>query len=128
MKKFMSVALIVGTIAIATGCSSQKPAPAPAPQVQQPTQTSPTPNQTTPSTSATTTAGSGKDIYDKNCVACHGAGGAGGSAPALNSEKRTQAQVVDVTKKGKGSMPGYAATLSDTEIQAVSKYVSELKK
>lgn len=36
--------------------------------------------------------------------------------------------MADVIKKGKGTMPAYAGTLSDTEIQAVSQYVADLKK
>nr|WP_235838851.1 cytochrome c [Desulfosporosinus metallidurans] len=84
--------------------------------------------QTLTPSSTTTTVGSGKDVYDKNCAGCHGAAGAGASGPVLTSEKRTQAQVADVIKKGKGTMPAYAGTLSDTEIQAVSQYVADLKK
>jgi|GEM_PF-891725 Cytochrome c, mono- and diheme variants len=131
MRKFLLSGLLAGIVAIMVGCSSQ-PAPTPSPspnsQVQPSTgQNTSTPSQTTPSTSRTTTTGSGKDIYDKNCAGCHGAAGAGGSAPALNSEKRTQAQVSEITKSGKGSMPGFAS-LGDTQIQAVSQYVVGLKK
>jgi len=85
-------------------------------------------NVTTPSTTTpTTTAANGKDVYDKNCSSCHGAGGAGASAPALNNGT-TQAEALGITKKGQGSMPGFASQLSDAEIQAVSQYVGDLKK
>jgi len=84
-------------------------------------------NVTTPSTTTPTTTASGKDVYDTNCSSCHGAGGAGASAPILNNGK-TQAKVLDITKRGKGSMPGFAGQLSDAEIQAVSQYVADLKK
>ncbi|ODA40622.1 cytochrome c [Desulfosporosinus sp. BG] len=128
MKKILMIGLLVGTVAIVAGCGTQTPTPAP--QSQQPTtQNTTTPNQTpAPSTTTPTTAGSGKDVYDKNCSACHGAGGAGASAPPLNTEKRTQAQVLNITKKGKESMPGYATVLNDAEIQAVAQYVADLKK
>ncbi|WP_158291361.1 cytochrome c [Desulfosporosinus sp. Sb-LF] len=134
MKKLLITGLLVGTVAIVSGCGSQTPAPTPAPppapQVQSPTtQTAPTTGQTpASSTSTTTTAASGKDVYDQKCAGCHGAGGAGGSAAALNKESRTQAQVYEVVKKGKGSMPAYANMLSDAEMQAVSQYVAGLKK
>lgn len=36
--------------------------------------------------------------------------------------------MADVIKKGKGTMPAYAGTLSDTEIQAVSQYVVRSQK
>lgn len=130
MKKFVIATLLAGILALVTGCSSQKPAPTPAttPQVQPSTQNATTPNQTSTPSSTTTTVGSGKDVYDKNCASCHGAAGAGGMGPGLTTEKRTQAQVADVTKKGKGKMPAYAGTLSDTEIQAVAQYVADFKK
>lgn len=47
--------------------------------------------------------------------------------PALNSEKRTQAQVTDITKNGVGSIPGYGNKLSDMQIQAAAQYVANLK-
>lgn len=133
MKKHVMIGLLVGTIAIVSGCGSQTPTPTPTPptpttQNAPATVQPPAPSTTTPTPTTTTTA-SGKDVYDKNCSACHGAGGAGAaSGPALNSEKRIQAQVLDITKKGKGSMPAFAGKLSDTEIQAVSQYVADLKK
>jgi len=71
---------------------------------------------------------SGKNVYDKNCSGCHGAGGSGASAPALNTGGWTQAQVLGITKQGAGRMPGYANSLSNAEIQAVAQYVADLKK
>jgi len=126
MKKLMLVGLLVGSIALATGCSKETPT-TPQPPVAQNTPATQTPAPATTPTTPTTVA-SGKDIYDKNCSGCHGAGGAGASAPALNKEKFPLAEVVDVTKKGKGSMPGYATSLSSAEIQAVSQYVVDLTK
>lgn len=127
MKKYLMIGLFVVTAAIVTGCGTK--APAPAPQTPAPTtQTTPAPSTTAPTTTA-----SGKDIYDKNCASCHGAGGAGGMAPALNDEKRTQAEVLAITTAGKGNttgknMPAYATKLSPAEIVAVSKYVADMKK
>jgi len=120
MKKFLMIGLLVGSLAIVAGCSKT---PAPAPQTPI-AQTTPAPSTTTP-----TTVASGKDIYDKNCLGCHGPGGVGGaSGPALNAEKLPLAEVIETTKKGKEKMPAYATVLKDTEIQAVAQYVSDLKK
>ncbi|WP_088226854.1 cytochrome c [Desulfosporosinus sp. FKB] len=85
--------------------------------------TAPTP--TPPSSTPTST---GKDIYDKNCAACHGPAGAGGSARAQNTETRSQNEVANITRNGKGSMPGFGSSLSVADIQAVSEYVAGLKK
>ena len=126
MKKYLTIGLFVVTAAIVTGCGTKTPAPVP--------QTSPTATQSTPaptstaSTTTPTTTASGKDVYDTSCSSCHGVGGAGASAPVLNTEKRTQADVLDITKNGKESMPAFAGKLSDAEIQAVSQYVADLKK
>lgn len=129
MKKYLMIALLVGTAAIVTGCSTKTPAPAPQtpPPTTQNTPAPTTPVPPTPTPTPTTTA-SGKDIYDKNCAGCHGAGGVGASAKALNTEKSNLAEVIITTTKGKESMPAYAGKLSVTEIQAVSQYVADLKK
>jgi len=128
MKKYFMVALIVGTAAVVAGCGTKAPAPTP-----QTTQAPTTQNTPAPTSPAPTTTANGKDIYDKNCASCHGAGGAGGMAPALNDEKRTQAAVLAITTAGKGNttgknMPAYATKLTPAEIIAVSKYVADMKK
>lgn len=122
MKKYLMIALLVGTAAVAAGCGTKTPAPAP--QTPPPT----TQNTPAPTTPAPTTTVSGKDVYDKNCSGCHGAGGAGASAKALNTEKSNLAEVIAITTKGKESMPSYAGKLTTAEIQAVSQYVVDLKK
>jgi len=116
MKRFLMIALLVATAAVVAGCGPKVPAPTPT------TQSTPAPTSPSPTTTA-----SGKDVYDKSCASCHGAGGSGASAPALNNGK-AQANVLNIAKKGKGSMPAYAGQLSDAEIQAVSQYVADLKK
>lgn len=127
MKKHLIIGLLLGTVTIVAGCGTQTPAPAPAPAPQPPV-TQNTPSVPAPLTTAPNTTASGKAVYDKNCSSCHGAGGVGASGPALNNERRAQAQVLDITKKGKENMPAYAGKLSDAEIQAVSQYVADLKK
>lgn len=129
MKKYVLIGLLAGSTAL-VGCGTT-PAPAPQPPVVKnaatPSQSSAPPPTTSQSTTPKTPV-SGNDVFDKNCAGCHGPAGAGATAPALNTEARTQAEVVDITKKGKGTMPGYAKVLSDNEIQAVAQYVAGLKK
>src|SRR5450830_293300 len=69
----------------------------------------------------------GEKVYASNCVACHQASGKGvpGAFPALDGSvvvagpKDAQ---VHLLLNGKGVMPSWKATLSDTEIAAVITY------
>jgi len=78
----------------------------------------------------TASSASGKGLYDSNCAGCHGATGAGSAAGTpLNAENAGDVkQVSDITRNGKGSMPGFARKLKDDQIQAIAKYVSTLPK
>jgi cytochrome c oxidase subunit II len=69
----------------------------------------------------------GEKVYAANCVACHRADGKGagpikaldGSPVVLSDDKAQQIQIV---LNGKGAMPPWKGTLSDTEIAAVATY------
>ncbi|MGE5651715.1 cytochrome c oxidase subunit II [Noviherbaspirillum sp. UKPF54] len=69
----------------------------------------------------------GEKVYASNCVTCHQANGKGvpGAFPALdgsaivNGPKGPQ---IDRVLNGKGGMPAWKGTLSDTEIAAVITY------
>lgn len=90
----------------------------------------------------------GKAVYDKNCMACHGATGGGGIGPAFAKdadskllqifpEAATQIEFVTkgsaaypngygaTNKKGTGAMPGWSS-LKAEEIEAVVKYERSL--
>jgi cytochrome c oxidase subunit II len=66
----------------------------------------------------------GQKVYEANCTVCHQANGKGvpGAFPALdasamvNGPKEAQ---INILLNGKNAMPGWKATLSDTEIAAV---------
>jgi c(7)-type cytochrome triheme protein len=76
------------------------------------------------------TALSGKAIYEKTCVACHGTGAAGapklGDASAWGPRIKTgQAALVASATKGKGAMParGGNASLTNAEVEAAVSYI-----
>jgi mono/diheme cytochrome c family protein len=80
-------------------------------------------------------AADGAAIYKAKCAMCHGPDGSKENAAmgikALSGpevQKQTDAQLIEVTSKGKGKMPAYAGKLSDEEIKAVVAHIRTLKK
>ena len=86
-----------------------------------------------------------KQLYEKNCVSCHGASGKGDGptgkvlkpppvdfATALKG--KSDADITKVIKEGgkavgkSATMPGYGSKLSGDQIQAVTQYVKGLVK
>lgn len=62
-----------------------------------------------------------------NCAVCHtlnDAGATGKIGPNLDTLKRTASEVHLTVVNGVGVMPGFSDTLSEAEIEAVSKYVA----
>jgi mono/diheme cytochrome c family protein len=84
-------------------------------------------------------AEAGKSLYANRCVGCHGADGKGNQAmakalqaniPDLISKeirKKTDAELLDVLKKGKGKMPP-ATGLSEKELKDLVGYVKGFSK
>lgn len=69
----------------------------------------------------------GESVYTANCAACHQANGKGvpGSFAALDGSPIVagdKAEQLKLVLNGKGGMPAWKATLSDTEIAAVITY------
>ncbi len=109
------------------------------------TQTTPapsasTPEATTPAPGGTAAAGDlGATVYASRCQLCHGPTGHGDgpAAASLNPHPRnhtdgsymngrTDAQLLEVIRNGKGPMPAWGTVLSDEEIKAVLKHVRSL--
>ena len=72
----------------------------------------------------------GKEIFleNGNCVTCHtlsDAGSNGNIGPNLNEIKPDMMRVLMAVTNGIGVMPAYQGILSEEEIEAVAKYVSE---
>ena len=84
---------------------------------------------------AVATAASGKDIYDKTCVACHAAGVAG--APKAGDKTAWAPRIASgidalyaTSLKGKNAMPpkGGNLALSDADVKAAVDYLVGLAK
>ncbi len=73
----------------------------------------------------------GRDLYQGNCVQCHGGSGGGGRGPQLNggavvADYPDIADQIDLVTNGKGGMPAYGGRLEPAEIEAVVRYTREV--
>jgi cytochrome c6 len=75
-------------------------------------------------------------LYKSKCQACHGADGKPSAAGeklgakdfhAPDVAKMSDADLVKITKEGKGKMPAYASKLTDDQINDLVKFVRTLK-
>jgi cbb3-type cytochrome c oxidase subunit III len=70
----------------------------------------------------------GKAIFSSSCASCHtlaAAGASGTIGPNLDEAKPDEALVRERVTNGKGVMPSFKGKLTDAQINAVAKYVSE---
>jgi mono/diheme cytochrome c family protein len=79
-------------------------------------------------TSAHADTTDGKNLFAKNCAACHQSTGRGipGAFPALAGNAFVQGAPTDVATvllKGRGGMPDFSGSLDDGEIAQVLTYV-----
>ncbi len=75
-------------------------------------------------------AAAGAGVYSAICADCHGAGGLGSDwAPALTTIALDVGEVSALVTAGVDppSMPSFAGTLSETEIEAVAAYTVQLR-
>ncbi len=71
---------------------------------------------------------SGREIFTTNCGSCHTLGAAGTSGqvgPNLDEAKPSLAKAKKQVENGGGGMPAFKGQLTDAQIAAVAKYVSE---
>ncbi len=78
-----------------------------------------------------------ESLYKAKCQACHGPDGKGETAAGkkLGAKdfhspevtKMSDAELFDITKKGKEKMPAYDKKLTDDQIKELIKYVRTLK-
>jgi mono/diheme cytochrome c family protein len=71
-----------------------------------------------------------QNIFNSTCGWCHQGGGrvAGGIGPKLMATDKSDDDIVNRIKNGKeGRMPAFGASLSDAQIQALLRYIRNLK-
>jgi cytochrome c6 len=76
------------------------------------------------------------DLYKSKCQSCHGADG---KATAVGKKlgardfqdpevaKMSEADLATITSAGKNKMPAYKGKLKDDQINALAKYIKEMK-
>jgi len=76
------------------------------------------------------TLAKGQQVYNMNCVACHGSGGGGGTGPRLVgiADRMTEEQEIDKITNGVAgtAMPAWSGRLSAEDIDAVAAYTRSL--
>jgi mono/diheme cytochrome c family protein len=79
-----------------------------------------------------------ESVYKTKCASCHATDGSGdtpvgkklGARDFRSAEvqKQTDAQLVEITTKGKNKMPGYEKKLTDEQIKQLVSYTRALAK
>lgn len=73
----------------------------------------------------------GRNLFAANCASCHGVSGGGGSGPRFNDGRLLRhfssidAQVAFV-ERGRGAMPAFATTFTESQLRAVVRYEREV--
>ncbi len=92
-------------------------------------QTSTAPNQPAPSEAPDQASIDANQIFASTCGWCHSDGGrAAGKGPQLMHSQRTDDFIRDRIKTGKsGAMPAFGEVFDDAQIDALVKYIRDLK-
>jgi mono/diheme cytochrome c family protein len=129
---YFGLAFSVIAYAVAQGtpdsASAQQSASTESPVDDATATTTPAPATTTQDTAPDTEA-SGKELYDDNCAACHGADLEGGAGPPLDrtsdASELSDARYVLRISDGIGAMPGFSDQLTSDEIDEVIAYIRD---
>ncbi|MFY9611531.1 MAG: cytochrome c [Blastocatellia bacterium] len=80
----------------------------------------------------------GTALFKAKCAACHGVDGKGETAAGKAMKLRdlgsaevqalSDAELAEITAKGKGKMPGYHKSIGDDGVQAVVAFIRTLKR
>lgn len=77
---------------------------------------------------ATADGAAAEEIYNNNCMGCHGGNLEGGAGPALDTIGATLSKddIADVIKNGKGQMPAQKQ-LSDDDVDTLAEWLAAKK-
>jgi quinoprotein glucose dehydrogenase len=67
----------------------------------------------------------GLSVYQRTCVACHGARGEGGVGPMI-AGRNDFGNIARIISQGQGEMPSLASSLTPKEIDAIAKHVVKI--
>jgi cytochrome c6 len=72
----------------------------------------------------------GQQLYERKCLACHGADGAGDkplgramAVPDLRTSEMTEAEIEKVILDGRGRMTAYRRRLTGDQVEQIAEYV-----
>lgn len=73
---------------------------------------------------------SGKELYDKYCVKCHGEDGTREKHKAKNLKysRIADTSIASMVRNGKKTMPSYRKKLTEAEIRAIVRHTKTLRK
>ncbi|MBG9913024.1 cytochrome C' [Bacillus xiamenensis] len=73
------------------------------------------------------TVSSGEEVYQQNCIGCHGKDLSGGGGPSLKEvgKKYNESQIAEIAQNGKGSMP--SGMVDEKQAKQVAKWLAEKK-
>ncbi len=87
-------------------------------------------NNSSEKTPAGVKINSAKNIFEENCIACHGDDGklCAMNAKDLSLSTLNKTQMIEIIANGKSTMTPFGSMLSKEEIDAVTDYIQTLKK
>lgn len=73
---------------------------------------------------------SGKELFEQNCVRCHGEEGdaAVNNAANLQLSKADTISIIHLVQQGRREMPSFEGVLKDSDIHKIANYVITLRK
>ena len=71
----------------------------------------------------------GAALFNAQCIVCHGADGKASLSGAkdLTLSTKSEAEMIEIIKTGKNTMPKMADIYNDTELAALANYVNSLR-
>jgi cytochrome c551 len=69
-----------------------------------------------------------EQVYNQNCITCHGKTGGGADGPNLLERDLTRTRVVNQITNGGNGMPRFSTKLTPEQIEQAADWVTQLRK